>query len=66
MVIHNRVPLTVELGCQGFLRQRHTHRIGQALPQRTRSRLDARGVPILGVARRFTMQLPKLLDVLDS
>ena len=66
MVIHNRVPLTVELGCQGFLRQRHAHRIGQALPQRARGRLNARGIPILGVARRFAMQLPKLLDVLDT
>ena len=47
MVIHNRVPLAIKLGCQSFLRQRHTHRIGQALPQRARGRLNARGISIL-------------------
>ena len=47
MVIHNRVPLTVELGCQVFSANAIPTALAKPSPE-DRSRLDARGVPILG------------------
>ena len=48
---------------QDLFRQRHAHRIGQALSQRAGRGFHARGVPVLRVPRSSRMQLPEVPDL---
>ncbi len=58
--------VTVEMGGQPALGQRHADRIGTALAQRTRRGLHAGGHPVFGVAGGLGGQLPELTDVLQA
>ncbi|VUS83581.1 hypothetical protein SB6422_02459 [Klebsiella huaxiensis] len=64
-VVNNVVARTVELRRQRFLRNRHTHRIGNTLTQRTGSGFNTRGVTHFRVTRRFGMQLAEALQIVQ-
>jgi len=66
VVVDHRVAVAVELGGQDLLRQRHAHRIGDALAERTGGGLDAGGVAVLRVARGARVELAEVLQVLDA
>ncbi len=54
-----------ELLAQELLGHRHPDRVAEALAERARRRLDAVGVPVLGVARRAGAELAELLQVVE-
>ena len=64
VVVDNGVALAVELGRQHPFRQRHAHRVGQALAQGTRGGLDTRGIAVLGMAGCLAVQLAKILQLI--
>ncbi|VUT15011.1 hypothetical protein SB6421_01251 [Klebsiella huaxiensis] len=64
-VVNNVVTRTVELRRQRFLRNRHTHRIGNTLPQWPGGGFDTRGVTHFRMARRFGMQLAEALQIVQ-
>ena len=67
VVINNLVARSVELGCQQALCQRHTHRVGDALTQRTGGGFNPGRDIHFGVARGQRMQLPKVTNlVIDN
>jgi len=57
--------LIAELGRQMRLGHRHTDAVGDALPEGSRGRLDARRKPVFRVARRLRVELPEILDLVD-
>ncbi|CAM3596774.1 hypothetical protein SB6411_05435 [Klebsiella spallanzanii] len=64
-VVNNVVARTVELRRQGFLRNRHPHRIGNTLTQRTGRGFNTRCIAHFRVARRFGMQLTEVLQLFN-
>ncbi|SBL84089.1 Uncharacterised protein [Klebsiella oxytoca] len=64
-VVNDVVARAVELRRQGFLRNRHPHRIRNALPQRSGSGFHARGVAHFRVARGSGVQLTEVLQLFD-
>ena len=55
----------VVAGGEPAFRHRHADRVGDALAQRPRRRLHARGVAVFRVARRHAAELAELLDVVQ-
>ncbi len=47
---------------QQALGERHADRVGEALAERARRRLDAGRVPVLGMARRLGAELAEVLQ----
>ncbi|VYU76966.1 Uncharacterised protein [Klebsiella oxytoca] len=64
-VVNNVVARAVELRRQGFLRNRHPHRIRNALPQRSGSGFHTRGVAHFRVARGSGVQLAETLQIVQ-
>ncbi len=64
MVIDDAGGGAVEFGGKDAFCDRHADRIRQSLSQGTRGRLNARGNPEFGVARRLRMQLAEALELL--
>ncbi|VUS99972.1 hypothetical protein SB6422_03396 [Klebsiella huaxiensis] len=64
-VVNNVVARTVELCRQRFLRNRHTHRIGNTLTQRTGSGFNTRGVTHFRVTRSFRVQLAEVFQLFN-
>src|SRR5690606_32241861 len=66
VVVHNVVARAVELRRQGFLGQRETNGVGNALPQRAGSGFDTRCVTVFRVPRDLGVQLTEVLDVVNG
>ena len=66
VVVHNVVARAVELRRQGFLGQRETNGVGNALPQRAGRGFDTRRVTVFRVPRSLGVQLPEVLDVVNA
>ena len=64
-VVNNVVARAVELRRQSFLRDGHTNRIRNTLPQRTGGGFHARGVADFRVTRRFRVQLTEVLQLFN-
>ena len=64
-VVHDLVPDSVVAVGQEALGHRHPHAVGEALPERTRGRLDAGRHEVLGVARRYGARLAEALDLVQ-
>ncbi len=62
-MVDDLVAIAIELVGQQLLRKRHTHRIGQALPQRPSGGFHAGTFAKLRVARSGRVQLTKRPDV---
>ena len=65
VVIDDVEAVAVELGGEHLLGQRHAHRVGQALAERSGGRFHAGRVTVFGVPRCLAVQLAELLDVVD-
>ena len=66
VVVDHGVAVTVELGRQQLLGQRHAHRVGQALAERASGGLHAGRDADLGVARRLAVQLAEALQLVHG
>jgi hypothetical protein len=55
--------VTVELGAEVRLCDRHADRVGDALSERARRHLDRRVEDVLGVSRSHTVELPEALEL---
>ncbi|MNI76978.1 hypothetical protein D3C73_1332420 [compost metagenome] len=62
-VVNNVVTWTVKLRRQRFFSDSHTHRVSDALTQRTGSRFHTRGITHFRVTRRFGVQLTEVLQL---
>ncbi len=65
MVVEHREVRLVVACRKELLGHRHADRIAATLPERTSGRLHARGPPILRMTRRFAIELPEQLQVVD-
>ena len=65
MMIDDGVAGPIEGGRERALRQRHAHRIGEALAERAGGGLDAEVHLALRVTRGLGAELPKILELLD-
>ena len=64
-MVHDAVTRPVEQLREVRLRERHPHGVPHPLTERAGRGLDARGEPVLGVARRAAPPLAELLDVVE-
>ncbi len=65
-MINNLVAIAIELRCQGFLGDRKTDGIGNALPQRAGCGFDTSGIAVLRVPWGAAVQLTKVFDVIHG
>ena len=66
IVIDDVVAAFIEVGCQGLFRNRHAHRIGDALSQRAGGGFHARGVAVFRMAWGLGVQLAEILQIVDG
>ena len=66
VVVNDVEAVFIKFGGQNFFRQRHAHRIGNALSQRAGGGFYAVGVTIFGVAGGFTMELSEVFQVSNA
>src|ERR1017187_9897042 len=64
-MVDDLVTGTVESRREHALGDRHSDRVGRSLAERTRRRLAAGSLPILGMARSLAAPLPELLQVVE-
>src|ERR1700685_669412 len=64
LMVKNRVIRGIEPRCRHFLGDRHPHRVPDSLAERSSRALDSRGLPKLGMTRRFAMQLPEVANII--
>jgi hypothetical protein len=54
-----------EARARGSRRERHTHAVGEALPERARRHLDTRRIPVLGVTGCLRVELPEAREIVE-
>ena len=65
VVVEHREVGPVQVLAEPSARDRHAHARGEALAERARGGLDARGPAVLGVARTLRVELAEALDVVQ-